>query len=169
LSRRPCTAPHALIGSFASNPFSVALPEMGEKGASEKWLWHFKSHQMRPGRRQAGAKRRSEMTKYRSDPMGIKVKFAGSCTRARVSSVPAREPSTIRRSFALRERESCGYAASRGFQRLRFRRGAGFCSSTPRRCKGLDACGTLEKQKTGAPRTGSIPEHETEMEVRQYL
>jgi hypothetical protein len=65
------------------------------------------------------------MTKYRSDPMGIKVKFADSCTRVRVSSVAAREPSTIRRWFAHGERESCGYAASRGFQRLRFRRGAG--------------------------------------------
>jgi hypothetical protein len=46
LSRRPCTASHALVGGGAllriKFLFAVALPHLVEKGGGKKWRWVFK-------------------------------------------------------------------------------------------------------------------------------
>jgi hypothetical protein len=66
--------------------------------------------------RQAGAERRCEMAKYKSDPRWISVKFDGSC--ARCKSVIRRGERAFyypqNRSLYC-ERDNCGQAASRDF------------------------------------------------------
>jgi hypothetical protein len=63
LSRRPCTASHALVGGGAllrvESFFAVALPHLIEKGGGKSWRWVFKPKPCAPCRK-SGSGRQKE-------------------------------------------------------------------------------------------------------------
>jgi hypothetical protein len=103
---------------------AVALQEVCEKGAGERWRWVSKSKPCAPWPLASGRERRTAMRRYKCDPRWIKVRFEGECVRCK-RPIHAEE-----RAFYYREdhslycgAEECGKAASGEFSARAFDEG----------------------------------------------
>ncbi len=127
LSRRPCTASHALAGGGAllriKSLFAVALPHLVEKGGGESWRWVFKPKPCAPCRKGgSGRQKEHAMRRYKSDPRWIIVRFKGrTCMRCKSPIHPG-----ARTFFYPEDRslycggDDCGKAASQEFSACSF-------------------------------------------------